>query len=196
MEKTRLPINELVVNYSDELFRWAVYRTNNREIAQDMVQDTFLAAIKSQEAFQNKAKVKTWLFSILNNKIMDHHRKNFKEIIFRQSDLQMNAANDNMFGKPFDEYGNWKNRSNAMLWQEKEDEHLLDKAGFRQILQNCLEHLPEKWFSAVQMKYLEDKDGEQICQELGLSPSNFWQILHRSKLKLKDCIETNWDISA
>lgn len=195
MEKTQLPVNDLVVKYSDDLFRWALYRTNNQEIAKDIVQETFLAAIKSLEAFQNKAKVKTWLFSILNNKIMDYHRKNFKEIIFNQSDLQISADNDSTIEKLFDVNGNWKNRSNAILWQENEDEHLLDKAGFRKILQNCLEDLPEKWFSAVQMKYLEEKDGAEICQELGLSPSNFWQILHRSKLKLKDCIETNWNIS-
>jgi DNA-directed RNA polymerase specialized sigma24 family protein len=59
-------------------------------------------------------------------------------------------------------------------------------------LQLCMENLPALWFSAVQLKYLEGKKGELICQELQIAPTNFWQILHRAKLQLRKCLENNW----
>ncbi|MCK5276978.1 MAG: RNA polymerase subunit sigma, partial [Cyclobacteriaceae bacterium] len=46
--------------------------------------------------------------------------------------------------------------------------------------------------SAIHLKYLEEKDGKEICQELGITSSNYWQILHRAKLQLRICIEENW----
>ncbi len=190
MEKTQAVVDDVVIQFADELFRWALYRTSNHEIAQDLVQDTYFAAIKSRDSFQNRSKVKTWLFSILNNKIIDHHRKEFKRIIYNQSELSKDSDGDDILGKLFDRNGTWKNRSNYEAWEETE-EHLLDNVHFRKSLQSCLENLPEKWFSAVQMKYLEEKDSADICKELDISPSNFWQILHRSKLKLKNCLGNN-----
>ena len=52
--------------------------------------------------------------------------------------------------------------------------------------------LPEKWNAAMKLKYLTEKNGENICQELGITTSNFWQIVHRAKLQLRDCIDKNW----
>lgn len=189
MEQTEHSVSEVVIQFADELFRWALYRTSNREIAEDLVQDTFYAAIKSSNSFQNKSKVKTWLFSILNNKIIDHHRKNFKQIVYNQSQLAGN--NENILEQLFDANGTWIKESRSGDWSDSE-EHLLDNPDFSVLLQTCLENLPPKWFSAVQMKYLEEKDGNEICKVLDISPSNFWQVLHRSKLKLKTCIEHNW----
>lgn len=182
---------EAITQYADQLHSWAVYRTNNPEFAQDLVQDTYYAAIKSLSKFENKSNVKTWLFSILNNKIFDYHRKNFKNIIFTNSQL---SDNDERYvlETHFDSSGSWKRRDQIHEWDET-DENPLNNPEFNDLLQECLEDLPAKWFSAVQMKYLLEKDGSEICKELDISPSNFWQILHRSKLKLKGCLERKMD---
>ena len=52
--------------------------------------------------------------------------------------------------------------------------------------------LPTSWFAAINLKYLEEKKGEIICQELQITPTNFWQILHRAKLQLRKCLEVHW----
>ena len=76
-------------------------------------------------------------------------------------------------------------------WHDN-DTHLLDNLEFQQILRKCLEALPEKWNLCIKMKYLSEMDGDEICNELNLSISNYWQIAHRAKLQLRNCVDTKW----
>ena len=57
------------------LYRYARSRVGNRELAEDLVQDAFLAALQSRDRFQGRATVRTWLLSILRHKIVDHYRR-------------------------------------------------------------------------------------------------------------------------
>jgi len=184
-------INTWVNQYTDDLVRWSYYKTQNKEIAEDLVQETFLAAFRSFEGFKNRSHPKTWLFSILNNKIIDYHRKKFKELVHTQSDLKSHGNERDILEKIYNENGRWRKEARPAEW-ETEAIHLLDNLEFKKVLQYCLEELPGMWFSAIQMKYLEEKDGNEICQDLGISPSNFWQLLRRARLQLRACIELKW----
>ncbi len=168
-----------VEGYTDALFAWALHKTSSREAAEDLVQDTFLVASESFEKFEGKSEPKTWLMAILNNKIAEHHRKSFKNP-FIVSDAERPFFNEN---------GAWNKTQIPEHWQEG---NLLDSKDFRDVLDECLQHLPEKWASAIHYKYLEEKKAEIICQELGISDTNYWQIIHRAKLQLRKCIELNW----
>ena len=85
----------------------------------------------------------------------------------------------------------WITEKSPQAWEESES-HLLDDDEFQDILQKCLEALPEKWNLIVKLKYLMSKKGEEICQELDIAPTNYWQMIHRAKLQLRECIETSW----
>ena len=95
------------------------------------------------------------------------------------------------FSKFFNENGEWRKEKMPKDWQEEEG-HLLDDINFQRLLEECLNALPEHWNIAVKLKYLLSKKGEEICQELEISRSNYWQIIHRAKLQLRECIEANW----
>lgn len=172
--------------YGDDLYRWAFSKTNHKEVAEDLVQETFLAAFKAIEGFQEKSQPKTWLFSIMKNKVMDYHRRKFRDLTVNTS-----QANITEEGLAFDEEGRWVKGLNPTLWSDLEG-HLLDDAEFNKVFKSCMEELPEYWFHAIQLKYIGGKDGKEICQELGVSPSNFWQIIHRAKIALKSCLEKLW----
>ena len=175
---------ELWVNeFADDLFSWAYYKTNDKEIAKDLIQDTFFAATKGIDKFKGESKGKTWLFSILNNKIADHHKKKFK-----QQEAGIIEGND--MSTYFDEKGQWHDRSIPTSWED--DEHLLDNSDFNITMAKCMSALPGSWEGAISMKYHSEKKGEEICQELGISKTNYWQILHRAKLQLRSCLDTNW----
>jgi len=184
-------IQEWVSLYADDLFRWALHKTGDKELAKDLVQETFLAAFKSIDKFQGKSKPKTWLLSIMNNKIIDFYRKNFREATINQSQLNKGSDDSNVFENFFDSEGTWRPDAKPTNWQEI-DGHLLDDMEFRQVLQDCLKDLPANWSSAIHFKYLENKDAKEICKDLGISTSNYWQILHRAKLQLRLCINKNW----
>lgn len=86
----------------------------------------------------------------------------------------------------FDEEGSWKREKRPH--NREEDTYLPDDDEFQSVLRMCLDALPEKWSTSVRLKYLMSKKGEEICQELDI-PTNLWQIIHRAKLQLRDCIE-------
>ncbi|MHC4684776.1 MAG: sigma factor, partial [Planctomycetota bacterium] len=66
-------------DHGDYLFRYALVRLQDREIAEDMVQETLLAALRAREKFQARSSVRTWLVGILKHKVLDHFRKSYRE---------------------------------------------------------------------------------------------------------------------
>ena len=168
--------------YSDQLFTWAFYKTSNKETAEDLVQETFLAAVHSFQKFESKSEPKTWLFSILKNKIADHYRKSFR-----------NGENKTVsFNQFFDSNEDWITDQIPQQWQADDEEHLLDNQDFKKTLAHCLEKLPVNWKTFIVLKFMEEKDSKLICQELEITATNYWQILHRAKLQLRKCLELNW----
>ena len=177
-----------VVLYTNGLYSWALYKTSNKESAKDMVQDTFLTAHQQFSKFRGESSPQTRLLAILNNKIKVYYRKIYKESSKSGGGGKWNTP---LFGQMFDENDRWKDSEKPMSWHSNES-HLLDDYDFNRVLSSCLGKLPEHWLSAINLKYIEQKRGEVICQELDIAPTNFWQIIHRAKLQLRKCLEINW----
>lgn len=175
--------------YTDKLYTRAFHKTGSQEIAEDLVQETFLAAFQSLQKFEGKSEPATWLFAILNNKIAEYFRKKYRNPVSNTQNGQSPDGPDGDFY--FDHNGEWRKEQRPGPWEE-DSLHLLDDPGFTKVLKNCLGSLPGNWQAAIQLKYLEEKKGELICQELGIAPTNFWQILHRAKLQLRKCLEIHW----
>ncbi len=172
------------------MISWAYYKTSQQETAEDLVQETSIAAFQSFHLFENKSKPKTWLFSILKNKIIDHHSKCYKNAVIPANKISEEQS-ASLFGSLFDSNGQWKKNQGTPNWFN-ESEELLDNPEFNMVLTKCLNRLPLAWNSALQLKYLEEKEQKTICQELGISATNYWQIVHRAKLQLKACLEIYW----
>ncbi len=177
-----------VSKYSDKLYTWAFHKTSSKEISEDLVQETFMVAITSFEKFQHKSSPETWLFSILNFKIIDFYKKN-KNKPFSLHQINENHAND-VVDSLFNVKEAWANWENKSVWNE--EKHLLDDVDFNSKLEFCLDDLPQNWRLAISAKYILNKKSEEICQELEMSKTNYWQIIHRAKLLLKICIEKHW----
>ncbi|NOY49680.1 MAG: sigma-70 family RNA polymerase sigma factor [Chlorobi bacterium] len=175
-------IAKWVDEYAAGLLKRAMFKISDTEIAKDVVQDTFLAATEKLHTFKGESSPKTWLYSILNFKIIDYYRSKARQTVSPASQSLL---------KFFTETGEWNDPKKPRAWED-DDSHILDDPDFRLVMRNCLEALPEKWNACISMKYYLDKKGDEICQDLGITPTNLWQIIHRSKLNLRDCIETNW----
>ncbi|MBA3673665.1 MAG: sigma-70 family RNA polymerase sigma factor [Chitinophagaceae bacterium] len=178
MITTHNDIISLVKAYTKDLFNYAITKVHQKEVAEDLVQDTFLSAYQSYENYKGKSNVKTWLFSILKHKIADYYRSKYKQ------DIEVD------FDTFFDDNHRWKPEYRPKDWGNEKE--LLDDPKFSQTLQDCFKKLPVKWSSAVQMKYLEEHDADAICSQLEITKSNFWQITHRAKIHLRNCLEMKW----
>jgi len=187
MEESRQKsIKEWVEAYSDILYTRAFSKISDKQIAEDLVQETFIVAFTSFHNFKNLSKPKTWLFAILNNKIVDHYRKKSTVSLNTLTEEQGVQITDSLF----DANGRWNSLETSSIWENESS--LLDNEEFNNILVFCLDDLPAKWSLAVKLKYLLEKDASIICQELEMTPTNYWQIIHRAKLLLRKCIEKHW----
>ena len=151
----------------------------------DLVQETFLAAWRNVDKYNGEASVKTWLFTILKNKIIDHYRKSVTRLT---DELISDEKDQDVF---FETAGHWQQSAYPSEWSIT-PENKVESKEFYLILSNCKKKLKEIQASVFTMKYLDDMDSEEICKELNISSSNYWVLLHRAKVQLRSCIESNW----
>ncbi|HVM88815.1 MAG TPA: sigma-70 family RNA polymerase sigma factor [Puia sp.] len=171
--------------YGDLLFQYALPRVNDSMVAEDLVQETFLSALKALSGYKGEASEKNWLFSILKNKIIDHYRKKARE-------REMNDFPDlqQLTDEWFDEEGNWAENKMPKDWHNAED--LIERKEMQKIINWCKEHLKSVQQQVFTLKYMEELDSEQICKVLNISSSNYWVLIHRAKLQMRDCVEKHW----
>lgn len=181
MNKTREDMILIVKLYTKDLFSYTLSKVRQKEIAEDLVQEVFIAAYQSYDKYEGKSNTKTWLFAILKHKIADYYRFTYK----KSAEVSVSVV-ENFF----DENQRWKAEYRPTDWGNEKE--LLDDPEFQKTLKNCLEKLPQKWSSAVRLKYLEDHDADGICNQLEITKPNFWQIIHRAKLQLRNCLELKW----
>ena len=174
-----------VENHGDYLYNFAYTRVQSKELAEDLVQDTFIAALKAQHSFQGKSSEITWLISILKRKVIDHYRKSSTKKEISSTD----------YTSPFQQDGSWEghwNMDRAPKQWPGDLEDPMQQDEFREILALCLSYLPERWKAVFVLKFIEEAESDEVCKELGCTPSNFWVMVYRARIKLRECIEMTW----
>ena len=169
-----------LAEHGDILYRFALGRVRDPQTAEDLVQDTFLAAMKGAKSFSGRSKERTWLVGILKHKIIDHFRKHKRT--FLSEDLELREQDPETF---LDRKGNWTVGQSPWITQP---ETVLEMKEFWGHLNGCLEHLSEQQRKVYVLRELEELPADDICEELQRSPSNLWVTLHRARLQLKDCL--------
>lgn len=177
-----------VDQHGDYLFRYAMMRLRDRGLAENLVQETFLAAIKGKGSFSGRSSERTWMVGILKHKIIDHYRKDFRERPV--TDLQVLQDGEEQTVDQF--YDAMENpRKYPKEWMP-DQQALLHTREFWDILHECMGKLPKTTSIAFAMRELDDMDTPNICKELGITPTNLWVMLHRARLQLRECLERNW----
>ncbi len=170
-----------VDRYGDALYHFALARVKNREIAEDLVQETFLAAVKAQDRFKGQSTEKTWLFGILKHKVIDHYRKN-KSVIYEQ-DLNVGTEDLDAF---FNAKGAWQTMPEHWRLNPGKSQ------GVREFLDHfyqCLADLPKKTAEVFAYREIDGLSTKEICKLLDITASNCWVILYRARVLLRKCLE-------
>jgi RNA polymerase sigma-70 factor (ECF subfamily) len=180
--------------YSDYLYSFAYARLRKEEVAHDLVQDTFFSALRAKDTFLQNASEKTWLVSILKRKIIDYYRKKSTQNELNILDKPIESEDgtrDYFFENAATAGGHWATSATPSQWG-KTFETSVESDEFYDILKKCITKLPEKTAAAFTLKNMDDLDTEEICKELNITPSNYWVMMHRAKLMLRECLEKNW----
>jgi RNA polymerase sigma-70 factor (ECF subfamily) len=170
--------------HGDALYRYAYLRLRDRMAAEDMVQETLLAAMKGRERFAGRSTERTWLIGILNNKVVDHLRKQVRE----QSPGEADLGDDELEELLFEADGHW--RRPPSVWGDPEA--AFEQRVFWEAFVHCLEDLPARQARAFTLCEMDGVGGAEAGKVLGVSTTNIWVILHRARLRLKECLELNW----
>ncbi|NCT16647.1 MAG: RNA polymerase subunit sigma-70 [Flavobacteriaceae bacterium CG_4_8_14_3_um_filter_34_10] len=175
--------SEWVDKYADYLFNFTITRVNDSFIAEDLVQETFLAGLKSMKNFKGEATERTWLISILKRKIIDHYRKSNSNK--GKAEVRMDFINSE------DQEGDWlEERVKDDSYRSAEDNFENEELGLA--IENCLGKLPLKQAVIFKQKTILEQETETICKEHGITASNLWVIIHRARVQLMECLNKQW----
>jgi len=171
-------------DYGDMLYRYAFSRVRSEAVAEDLLQDTLLAAIQGIEKFNGTSSISSWLVGILKHKIMDYYRKSQRESPLSDSDL-----GEDLINYQFDDQGHWK----VALTDWKTPEMTLNNDEFWQIFYQCQARLPDTMARLFMLRVVDGLPTEECCQLLGFKNANqLWVALSRTRMKLRQCLETHW----
>jgi RNA polymerase sigma-70 factor (ECF subfamily) len=176
--------------YGDYLFRYALTRLRDETLAEDMVQETFLAALKAGGSFAGKSSPKSWLVGILKNKIIDHFRRasretSFTNLEFYRAEEKERFVPDGIF------QGGWIHELGPVEWSP-DPGMSLDNEVFWKTFHDCAGKLPRNVSHVFVLREVDELPTAEICELLNISPNNLWVMLHRARMALRRCLETNW----
>lgn len=177
--------------YADYLFAYARRRVREESAAEDLVQETFLAAISSNNSFAGNSSEKTWLTGILKHKIYDYYAKNSRrnELTAEEADL---SGYNFQFERDDEWDGHWNDQYAPADWDAASPLKKVEAGEFQEVFSNCLTGLPERIANAFVMREVDGLTSAEICVVLMISVNNYWTMMHRARLHLRRCLETNW----
>jgi len=180
-----------VDQYGDYLFKYAVFRLRDSVAAEDLVQETFLAALKGYERFQGRGSERTWLVGIIKHKITDHFRKITRETPLGQTEEDYGPEHVEFFTRTDGWDKHWNNDYAPTDWHATPDK-LVEQTEFWRIFHDCLGPLPQRTATAFTFREVDGLKTDEICEMLGVTTNNLWVMLHRARLHLRNCLEMKW----
>lgn len=177
------PPEDWLAQHGDALCRYAYLRLRDAAQAEDLVQETLLAALKARQSFRGRSTERTWLIGILKNKLVDYLRKGAREQPFgelTEAEEEIDAL--------FDAGGRWK--TPPADWGNPA--HALEQKQFWKVFADCFAALPSRHARVFALCEFDDLDGTEVCKVFDITATNVWVILHRARLGLRQCLESRW----
>lgn len=168
-------LSKWVDEHADALYRFALTKLQNDDVIEDLLQETYLAALRGYKGFRGEASIRTWLIGILRIKIADYRRKQFRNLPQADISVQDLPVRE-------DRLSDW----------DISDSSTIEKAEFWSTLERCLSKLPDSLVAAYTLREVDDKSATQVCDILGISAQNLAVRLYRARALLRECLDRNW----
>ena len=170
------------------LMRYALAQLRDGQLAEEAVQEALVAALESLKSFDGRSALRTWLTSIQRFKVIDLQRRIVAERVHQPLDEESEGGEEAWMDDLFDASGHW--RESPQAWSNPEA--ALEQRRFWEVFERCLDRLPAAGSRVFFRREIAGEDTEAICKAEGISTSNCWVILHRSRVALRACLEKNW----
>ena len=171
--------------HGDYLYRYALVRVREAAVAEDLLQETLLAAVGSYHSHAGRSSERTWLVGIMKHKVIDHFRR-----AARNAQFQLPPEDDEFewFEQSGPWRGHWREDQAPMTWPVQ----ALESREFWETFEHCLSQLPPQMSIAFTLREIDGLTSTEICEILNITPNNLSVLLHRSRIKLRHLLEANW----
>ncbi|MEK9142903.1 MAG: sigma-70 family RNA polymerase sigma factor [Nitrospirota bacterium] len=163
------------------LLRYALKHVRDPHVAQDLVQETWLAAWQARSKFAGRSSERTWLIGILRHKMINHGQTSFRE--WPMTDAQLlqlcKTGQLNSRGWPASSHAPGLDPVSRLEWKQ-----------LRQKLNHCLCRLSERLSAVFTSCDLEEMPSREVAGRLGITHGNLYVLLHRARRKIRECIST------
>lgn len=171
-----------------QMLRFATLQLGDEQLAEDAVQEALIGALKNAAAFRGQAALKTWVFAILKNKIADTLRQ--KKRLGEASALMQESDGEENLDELFNARGMWEPDERPAAWGNPQES--LHQAQFWKVFETCLTGLPGHQARVFMMREYIGLESDEICSTVGISTSNLNVLMHRARLRLRECLENHW----
>jgi RNA polymerase sigma-70 factor (ECF subfamily) len=178
-------LQQAIAELRPTLLRIARLQLRNDTWAEDAVSETLVSALEGAQRFGGQSQLKTWVVGILKHKIIDQFRRGGREVSIEaaaeaaqvESFEELYTADGHRVDEPLD-------------WGDPEAAY--SRVQFFEILQMCVEDLPAGLARVFMMREWLELDTAQICKENGITATNCFVMLHRARIRLRECLEKRW----
>ena len=170
-----------------EMLKFARNQLRDDSAAEDAVQEALVAAMGNLKDFKNRAQLKTWVLAILKNKIVDIIRSRSRS---HMTEIQTGDIYQNTIDELFDDDDRWEDEFRPSHWDNPEQS--FSNQQFWEILDICLNRLPENTARVFMMREVLGLETDEICRELAISQSNCGVVLYRARMALRTCLDDRW----
>ena len=184
----QLDLNKWLDCHGDYLYRYALVRVRETVVAEDLLQETLLAAVGSYQGYAGRSSERTWLVGIMKHKVIDYFRR-----LARNAEFQLTPKDGEI--ECFEESGPWQGH-----WREDrvpaswagDAGQSLESREFWETFEHCLSQLPPQMSIAFTLREIDGLTSPEICEILNITPNNLWVVLHRGRNKLRQLLEAEW----
>lgn len=166
--------------HGDALFRFAARRVRDRAVAEDLVQDTLLAAIQDAPALAAAVSERAWLLGILRHKLLDYFRRRAREQWVWDSSIESTDGD-----AVFTDGGQW--HAPPRDWDTPE--RALERAELVTAFELCIDDLPVSWRTPFVLREVDGLESDALAESLGTTKNHVWVMLSRARQRMRQCLE-------
>jgi RNA polymerase sigma-70 factor (ECF subfamily) len=181
---------EALQSLRSDMLRFAWLQLRNDDMAEDLVQEAIEAALRKSATFAGQSSLKTWVFAILRNRIVDHLRQSRRTVTISSLVDETDEDWEQGLEALFKERGHWRDGARPVAWPDPEQS--MQTRQFWTVFEACLDHLPANTGRVFMMREFLGFESGEICAQLGITTSNCHVMLHRARLKLRGCMDNAW----
>jgi len=185
--------DELVTKHHGALIRMAMGHVRDREVAEEVVQDTWMAVVDSLHRFEGRSSLRTWIFGIMIHKAKDRGVREKRHTTFSDFETFDDETDESVDPSRFHQSGEWAGHwaFPPQPWDDQTPEKLLASQQVVNAMNRAIEALPATLKEVLILRDMEGVEAKEACDILKITETNLYVRLHRARERVRQTVETN-----